>query len=212
MESFLPENRQKYLFDNFKLGPTYRSYNDNVPQFLQGRPRKVIVHCLQRITKASKFLQSDVSAHKSDTTHEVYSHASGKIHTVDVKQPHCSCKDWLRYNMPCKHMFAVFKHCSECSWDSLPETYKQSEYLSADFAMLGDVSCHRLVTNAHSPTEIENTPMEIENSSNESHTAAETSPELATVHREEANCTSEIPTKVTQVVHVAIAYSTLQLY
>ena len=27
MESFLPESHQKYLFDNFKLGATYRSYN-----------------------------------------------------------------------------------------------------------------------------------------------------------------------------------------
>ena len=168
MESLLPESHQKYLFDNFKLGAAYRSYNDIVPQFLQGRPRKVILHCLQRMTKAGKFLQSNVSLHKSATSHEVHSHASGKTHNVDVKIPQCSCKDWLRYNMPCKHMFAVFKYCTECSWDSLPETYKQSEYLSADSAMLGETAMTSDAT-------------------------MENSPELMSVHK---GSTSEIPTKV----------------
>ena len=71
--------------------------------------------------------------------------------------------------MPCKHMFAVFKYCTECSWDSLPGAYKQSEYLSADSAMLSEIAMT-------------------------SDTTMENSPELISVHKE--GSTSEIPTKV----------------
>lgn len=137
VDSFLPQCHQKYLFENHKMGENYRSYNALVPKYLQGRPRKIIIHCLQRMEKAHKFSQLAVSSHDPTKPHEVHS-PSGKTHEVDVRHPSCSCRDWLRFNIPCKHMFAVFKCCSECSWDSLPETYKQSEYLSADSSVLMD--------------------------------------------------------------------------
>ena len=112
--------------------------------------------------------------------------------------------------MPCKHMFAVFKYCTECSWDSLPETYKQSEYLSADTAMLSELSVTKLETPKEFDTTIEKPPEEfdttiekppeefdtaIENPPDEFDTAIE-KPEFMSVHREESTCTSEIPTKV----------------
>ena len=90
--------------------------------------------------------------------------------------------------MPCKHMFAVFKYCTECSWDSLPETYKQSEYLSADTAMLSELSVTKLESLKEFDTAIEKPPEEFD-------TAIE-KPEFMSVHREESTCTSEIPTKV----------------
>ena len=85
-------------------------------------------------------------------------------------------------------MFAVFKYCTECSWDSLPETYKQSEYLSADTAMLSELSVTKLESLKEFDTAIEKPPEEFD-------TAIE-KPEFMSVHREESTCTSEIPTKV----------------
>ena len=59
-------------------------------------------------------------------------------------------------------MFAVFQYCTECSWDSLPETYKQSEYLSADTAMLSELSVTKLESPKEFDTAIENPPDEFD--------------------------------------------------
>jgi len=40
---------QKYQKDNFAVSESYRLYNEFVPEYLQGQPRSVILHCLSRI-------------------------------------------------------------------------------------------------------------------------------------------------------------------
>ena len=42
IDEFLPEMYQKYQFENFHMSKDYRSYNKFVPEYLQGRPPKVI--------------------------------------------------------------------------------------------------------------------------------------------------------------------------
>ena len=49
-------------------------------------------------------------------------------------EPSCSCKDWLKHRIPCKHFFAVFRIHSEWSWEQLPQAYLDSSYLSLDTA------------------------------------------------------------------------------
>jgi len=48
VESFLPDTYQKYLFLNYKQSTQYRSYRSIVPDYLHGKPRSVIIHCLER--------------------------------------------------------------------------------------------------------------------------------------------------------------------
>ena len=60
VEAFLPETYQKYLFLNYKQSAQYRSYKSFVPEFLHGRPRSVIMHCLERRSKSLKYTQDDV--------------------------------------------------------------------------------------------------------------------------------------------------------
>ena len=43
VETFLPDTYQKYLFMIYKQSPQYRSYKSFIPDFLQGRPRSVII-------------------------------------------------------------------------------------------------------------------------------------------------------------------------
>ena len=40
--------------------------------------------------------------------------------TVNFSRLSCSCRDWLTFNLPCKHFFAVFRH-SSYEWNNLPE-------------------------------------------------------------------------------------------
>ena len=60
------------------------------------------------------------------------------VHTVDfgmsVGEPSCSCKDWLKPRIPCKHFFAVFRIHPEWSWEQFPQAYLDSSYLSLDTA------------------------------------------------------------------------------
>ena len=139
VEEFLPEAFHKYQKENFAMSEFYRSYNDFVPDYLQGRPRKVILHCLSRLQKVAKFTKASIKMATAPGTFIVYS-PSGKEHKVQFvaedNMPQCTCKDWIRWHIPCKHFFAVFSHFPRWGWASLPKQYLDSEYLSADSASL----------------------------------------------------------------------------
>ena len=98
MEEFLPESFLKYQKENFAMTESYRSYNDFVPDYLRGRPRKVVLHCLSRIQKVAKFKKDSITM----TTAGTFSvrSPSGKTHMVqfmgDNNMPQCTCKDWVR--------------------------------------------------------------------------------------------------------------------
>ena len=54
------------------------------------------------------------------------------------EMPSCTCKDWVRWKIPCKHFFAIFREVPEWSWQSLPAKYLQSAYLSTDGEALSE--------------------------------------------------------------------------
>ena len=70
-EEFNPDIHHKYLFLNYKTSSSYRTYNDFVPHYLHGRPRQVIIHCLERKSSSRKYDQSDIIS--QDTIAGVYS-------------------------------------------------------------------------------------------------------------------------------------------
>ena len=62
--------------------------------------------------------------------------SSENHHTVVFEDPSCTCRDWIEWNLPCKHFFCVFEHYLQWNWDSLPDQYTKSAYLSTDQAAL----------------------------------------------------------------------------
>ena len=54
--------------------------------------------------------------------------------------PECICKDWIRWRIPCKHVFAVFNQFPNRGWKCLPKEYLENEYLTADLAILTNPS------------------------------------------------------------------------
>ena len=133
---FLPALHYKYVFKNFKQSELYHSYNPSiVPDFLQGRPKYTILHCLHRQASSNKFASSDVVQTNPNLPKFEVKGAKG-THIVDFGigsgEPACSCKDWIAHHVPCKHFFAVFNHYPEWGWDKLPSSYKNSPYLSLD--------------------------------------------------------------------------------
>lgn len=121
---------QKYVFHNYKLSEEYRSYSKDIPEYLKGRPKSVILHCLERKAKCHKFTKDDIKM-VTDGTFEVLKSGGGK-HTINFNVPECTCKDWVRHHIPCKHFFAVFEQCPGWDWLKLPHEFQGSCYLSAD--------------------------------------------------------------------------------
>jgi hypothetical protein len=118
------------------MDPTYRAYTTHVPSYLQGRPRNVIIHCLEREERARKTL-SPADITDVDSENGIFS-VRGKsyIHTVDfgskTGKPSCTCQDWARNNIPCKHFFLVFINKGGWGWSSLPQGYLKGPYLCCD--------------------------------------------------------------------------------
>ena len=64
---------------------------------------------------------------------KVKSSSNSKLfYNVDLQVPRCSCEAWLKCHFPCKHFFAVFNTFDECSFNTLPESYKNSVFITLD--------------------------------------------------------------------------------
>ncbi len=122
----------KYFLQNYQQLSQYRAYNSCIPS----SPRSVVLHCLDRRTNSTK-----QSLKVVDNALGIFDIAGGK-HTVnfrlntDNKTPSCTCKDWIRHYLPCKHFFTVFWHTKQWQWERLPQEYQNSAYLSTDILAL----------------------------------------------------------------------------
>ena len=123
---------------NYKQSGQYRIYNSFVPDYLHGRPRAVISHCLERRSKSLKYTTEEISQIDDKIGEFTVKGSSGKDHKVTFALPSCSCRDWTTWHLPCKHFFGIFFHYPEWNWNSLPESYKNGAYLSADQSALND--------------------------------------------------------------------------
>lgn len=133
---FLPDSYRKYLFQNCKMDSSYRSYSEEVPEYLHGRPPALIKHCLNRLQKAKKKFRAE-SITACDDIHGKFTIAGeSSTHHIDFGitsgQPSCTCGDWAKTHFPCKHFCAIFLYMSNWGWDSLPSSYLGSAYLCAD--------------------------------------------------------------------------------
>lgn len=87
------------------------------------------------------------------TTAQQYSVSFGS----ESEMPSCTCKDWQKNLLPCKHFCAVFNLVPGCSWDSLCLAYREKPLFMLDEVCLGhsvggsgtavpsDTGCHYTV-------------------------------------------------------------------
>ena len=135
-EDYFPDCYRKYVFLNFKQSDQYRCYNELVPIYLQGRPREVIIHCLDRKANSAKFCIDDVT--EADTKEGKFAIIGSKGQKYNIyfgnkeTPPSCSCPDFVEWNMPCKHYFAIFRLFPDYNWNKLPNHYLDGPYMSTD--------------------------------------------------------------------------------
>ena len=46
-----------------------------------------------------------------------------------MTMPQCTCEDWCKSLMPCKHMFGIMDHIECASWLSFSEKCRESPFL-----------------------------------------------------------------------------------
>lgn len=138
------------------MDPTYRTYNSHVPNYLQGRPKKVILHCLGREEKARRQLsKKDLLETDEEKGVFLVRGTSGTNHKVDFgclnHEPRCTCQDWVSNLLPCKQFFVVLTLKCNWGWNSLPIEYLTSAYLSCDTSALEE---YQMQPNPSSDSEI----------------------------------------------------------
>lgn len=131
VDDVFPDLLKKYVQMNSALHSNYKLYNEEIPAFLQNRPRKFIEHVYQRYATArsvyslnSIFFEGDKVKVRSETN-------PLEFHEVNFVKPFCSCEDFWRFRLPCKHFCAVFLYLPQVlSFKDLPIEYRNSPYIT----------------------------------------------------------------------------------
>lgn len=114
-------------------------HSDFVPDYLRGRPRQVIIHCLDRKSSSRKYTEEEILTRDVENGHFTVQ-GSKQVHTVDFGTvTACTCPDWLQWQIPCKHFFGIFGLVEDWGWDALPEVYRKMPYLCE--------AAHQLINN-----------------------------------------------------------------
>ncbi|XP_078700653.1 uncharacterized protein LOC144927209 [Branchiostoma floridae x Branchiostoma belcheri] len=151
--SFLPETHRnirmpllfsfRYIELNVRYSPGYSMYSSTLPNFLKNRPRDMVEHILSRYEDARLHIDPCSIVNKGDGVFQVKSSSQSTYHTISFgtnnTMPSCTCTDWMRYKLPCKHLCAVFQHVPEWGWESFPSKYKDNPIFTLDTKYLGHI-------------------------------------------------------------------------
>jgi SWIM zinc finger len=84
---------------------------------------------MENITRVVDDVFTVVSTDDTDAYTVVIKHGCDN---AGIQAPYCSCIDWRRFNLPCKHMLAVFIFFPSFGWDALPLDYTSFPHFSLD--------------------------------------------------------------------------------
>lgn len=107
-----------------------------MPHYLHDRPRHIVQHCLEKtdLAKSIPFLvilkgEGQFEVHSQTAMLGVWYKVTFGGHDAT---PSCTCKEWQRTHLPCKHMFAIFRHKPDWSFENLSEAYRTSPFFILD--------------------------------------------------------------------------------
>lgn len=138
VNNFLPDHRKRYIQLNYKQCSNCRAYDGRlVPSYLHDRPRSTIIHCLRRKAEGEKLPSNYVTCIDLCTGKFQVKGREEQNYTVSFGSPEempcCSCPDFTKHFLPCKHFFAIFFWHNQWTWNSLPSLYLSSPYMSIDW-------------------------------------------------------------------------------
>ena len=128
----------------------YRKYNDDVPQYLRNRPRRLIDDMRKKMISLESGLISGVHM-KSDGLFLVSARGSRPPHEVVFGSEStfcsCTCQSFQRTQLLCTHFCAVFRALPDWSFNRVSRLYTESPLLTLDEDILhaGDSSLQNSV-------------------------------------------------------------------
>lgn len=98
----------------------------------------LVDHCVKRIPPHVQPIPEENIQQNSAGKFQVKSVDSGNTYDIDLCSscPCCSCYDWQRYHLPCKHMLAVFHHFPSWDWEFLPPEFRDAPHFNLDLEIL----------------------------------------------------------------------------
>ncbi|KAL3193796.1 hypothetical protein MRX96_000091 [Rhipicephalus microplus] len=133
LRTFLSDREQHFHKENLKVSSDYRHYHDAVPEYLHNRPRSVVLHIMSRLAAADDIDQTSVTPGPCQGTFHVKSSSSEEVsHCVDFAEPSCTCHDFRKHKLPCKHFCAIFLSDKDWGIDNLPEGYRNGPLMALD--------------------------------------------------------------------------------
>jgi hypothetical protein len=124
----------RYVEYNVKSMDMCRRYSTDVPVFLQNRPRMFLEHCIQRLPPVQQEIPLGNIVTEDNKTFNVTSVDSGMSYTVNLASilPSCSCGDWKKHHLPCKHQLAILTRYHGFDWEALSAEYRQCPHFCID--------------------------------------------------------------------------------
>ena len=143
VEVVFPEQEIRYIQATIKQTAAYRRPRYELPDFLQEKPHTIQSICLMNIERAKAIPKSHVTQQESVGVSSLASSSSEseQTWTVDIPAGSCTCPSFLSAHIPCKHMFAVFYHYPQWSWDSLPKELTCSSHMTLDHQATSQMEC-----------------------------------------------------------------------
>lgn len=130
----------RYVELNTKCSNGYQVYRQNVPPYLKDKPKIVAEHIMTRHQESLVFKEGQVTS-AGEASFKVSGQTPSQQHTVsfgsESRMPSCTCEDWQKNLLLCKHFCAVFNLVPGCSWDSLCVTYRENPLFMLDEVCLG---------------------------------------------------------------------------
>lgn len=127
----------RYVRQNLSSAEEARNYAENIPGFLVNRPGSVVKHCYKRWDDSANISVDDIDQ-IGEGQFLVKSQTPGcsQVYTVnfspgDFPIPCCSCDDWRKHHLICKHFCAIFRH-TPWKWEQLPEEYRNNPFITLD--------------------------------------------------------------------------------
>ena len=115
----------RYIQKNVKSLNQCKPYSTHRPESLKNRPKKIILHCLDRMPPKVEEITACIKREESGTLQFCINSPTGNdyIVTYECNIPVCSCPDFEKFHWPCKHILAVFTNFPENGWNSLNKLY-----------------------------------------------------------------------------------------
>ena len=136
IESFIPKHYSKYVALNIRYGDGCKKYAPGVPEFLRNRPKQVVDMLLDKMYRVTDDI---VVRSLGNETFIVESFEEGTRIRKEYRTYlgnsdqfcSCTCYNFRRYRMLCKHFFAIF-HSGKATFYNLTGLFLDHSYMILD--------------------------------------------------------------------------------